>query len=96
MNNNVIWPVKWTPPEGATEMTEATDVSPHGCFIKSRTRIKADTRVRVCLRVAKGVPLYVNGEVSCFTETGFVVQFRDLTDEALSLLSQVAQVAAQA
>jgi hypothetical protein len=96
MNNNVTWPVKWSRAEGATEMTEATDVSPHGCFIKSRTRPKADTPVRVCLRIAKGVPLYVNGEVSCFTETGFVVQFRGLTDEARSLLSQVAQVTAQA
>jgi hypothetical protein len=95
MNNNVTWPVKWTPPEGATETAEATDVSPHGCFIKSRTRVKADTPVRVCMRVAKGVPLYLRGEVSCFTESGFVVEFRGLTDEARSLLSQVAAVAAQ-
>jgi hypothetical protein len=89
------WPVRWAPQDGATETTEAIDVTTHGCFIKSRTRVRAETTIRLCLRVAKGVPLYLHGEVSCFTESGFVVQFRGLTDDAAALLSQVASVPAQ-
>ncbi|MDT7542369.1 MAG: hypothetical protein QOE33_2273 [Acidobacteriota bacterium] len=94
--NHKTWPVKWTPPSGATETSEAIDVTTHGCFIVSRTRVKADTQIRLCLRAAKGVPLYLRGEVSCFTESGFVVQFRELTDDAIAVLSQVVAVAAQA
>jgi hypothetical protein len=93
--NHTTWPVKWTPPGGATEISEALDVSAHGCFIVSRTRVRADTPIRLCLRAAKGIPLYLQGEVSCFTESGFVVQFKGLNDDAIAILSQVAANAAQ-
>jgi hypothetical protein len=92
---HATWPVKWTPPSGATEVCEALDVTTHGCFIVSRTRVRADTPIRLCLRAAKGVPLYLQGEVSCFTESGFVVQFKGLNDDAIAILSQVAAIAAQ-
>jgi hypothetical protein len=92
---DTTWPVKWAPPGGATETSAATDVTTYGCFIVSKTRVKAEMQIRLCLRASRGVPLYLRGEVSCHTESGFVVQFRGLTDDAISLLSQIASAAVQ-